>query len=121
MRTRKKPVMDFRFLDRCFLAVEPETWKRVNELLGQYGVAAETVQPQIIRTDTTVVEANIHYPTDCVASLGHLARGLAIVETGKSRSTRQAARTGSTAGRSSGCTFTSPVICPVSRRRGGAR
>ena len=63
-RMRKKPVMDFSFLDRCFLAIEPETWKGVNELLGQYGVAAEAVHPQIIRTDTTVVEANIHYPTD---------------------------------------------------------
>jgi len=32
--------------------------------LGQYGVAQDVVHPQIIRTDTTVVEANIHYPTD---------------------------------------------------------
>ena len=64
LRMRKKPVMDFSFLDKCFLAIEPKTWKGVNELLGQYGVAAEAVHPQIIRTDTTVVEANIHYPTD---------------------------------------------------------
>ena len=32
--------MDFTFLDKCFLAIQPETWKRVNELLGRYGVAA---------------------------------------------------------------------------------
>jgi IS5 family transposase len=56
--------MDFTFLDKCFLAVEPKTWKGVNELLGQYGVAQEAVSTNVIRTDTTVVESNIHYPTD---------------------------------------------------------
>jgi IS5 family transposase len=64
LRMRKKAVMDFTFLDKCFLAIRPETWKRVNELLGQYGVAEEAVRTNVIRTDTTVVESNIHYPTD---------------------------------------------------------
>ena len=64
LRMRKRPVMDFTFLDKCFLAIEPKTWKRVNELLGQYGVAQEAVSTNVIRTDTTVVESNIHYPTD---------------------------------------------------------
>jgi transposase, IS5 family len=64
LRMRKKAVMDFTFLDRCFLAIRPETWKRVNELLGQYGVAVGAVNPKVIRTDTTVVESNIHHPTD---------------------------------------------------------
>jgi IS5 family transposase len=63
-RMRKRPVMDYSFLDKCFLAIEPSTWKRVNELLGQYGVAEEAVSTNVIRTDTTVVESNIHYPTD---------------------------------------------------------
>jgi transposase, IS5 family len=63
-RMRKRPVMDFTFLDKCFLAIRPKTWKRVNELLGQYGVAQEAVSTNVIRTDTTVVESNIHYPTD---------------------------------------------------------
>lgn len=63
-RMRKRPVMDYSFLDKCFLAVAPTTWKRVNELLGQYGVAEEAVSTNVIRTDTTVVESNIHYPTD---------------------------------------------------------
>jgi IS5 family transposase len=63
-RMRKRPVMDYSFLDKCFLAIEPKTWKGVNELLGQYGVAQEAVSPNVIRTDTTVVESNIHYPTD---------------------------------------------------------
>jgi IS5 family transposase len=64
LRTRKKAVMDFTFLDKCSLAIRPETWKRVNELLGRYGVAQGVVNPKVIRTDTTVMESNIHYPTD---------------------------------------------------------
>ena len=64
LRMRKKPVMDYSFLDKCFLAIHPETWKRVNELLGGYGVAQGAVTTEVIRTDTTVVESNIHYPTD---------------------------------------------------------
>lgn len=63
-RMRKRPVMDYSFLDKCFLAIEPKTWKRVNELLGQYGVAEDMVHAKVIRADTTVVESNIHHPTD---------------------------------------------------------
>ena len=63
-RMRKRPVMDYSFLDKCFLAVEPKTWKHINELLGQYGVAEDMVHTNVIRTDTTVVESNIHHPTD---------------------------------------------------------
>ena len=64
LRMRKRAVMDFTFLDKCFLVVRPETWRRVNELLGQYGIAQDMVNTDVIRTDTTVVESNIHYPTD---------------------------------------------------------
>jgi transposase, IS5 family len=64
LRMRKRPVMDFTFLDKCFLVIRTETWKKVNELLGAYGVAQGAVTTDIIRTDTTVVESNIHYPTD---------------------------------------------------------
>jgi len=64
LRMRKRAVMDFGFLDKCFLAIRPETWRKVNELLGRHGVAKGKVQPAVIRADTTVVESNIHYPTD---------------------------------------------------------
>jgi transposase, IS5 family len=64
LRMRKRPVMDFTFLDRCFLAIRPETWKRVNDLLGRHAVQQKVVDPAVIRADTTVVETNIHYPTD---------------------------------------------------------
>jgi hypothetical protein len=39
LRMRKKAVMGFTFLDKCFLVIRPVTWKRMNALLGQYGVA----------------------------------------------------------------------------------
>jgi IS5 family transposase len=64
LRMRKRPVMDFTFLDRCFLVIRPQTWRQVNELLGRYAVAQGAVSTDVIRTDTTVVESNIHYPTD---------------------------------------------------------
>lgn len=64
LRTRKRAVMEHSFLDRCLQAVRPATWKRVNELLGQKAVAQQAIGTATIRTDTTVVETNIHWPTD---------------------------------------------------------
>lgn len=64
IRTRKKAVMDHTFLNRAFKAVRPATWKRVNRALGQRSVESEAVDPSVIRVDTTVVETNIHWPTD---------------------------------------------------------
>ena len=64
LRTRKKAVMDYSFLGKCFKVIRPETWKRINEVLVQQAVANEAVNPSTIRTDTTAVETNIHWPTD---------------------------------------------------------
>jgi transposase, IS5 family len=64
LRTRKKAVMDFTFLDKCFQAVRPTTWKQVNAALAQAAVAAGAIDPSTIRADTTAVETNIHWPTD---------------------------------------------------------
>jgi IS5 family transposase len=64
IRTRKKAVMDHTFLSRCFKAIRPETWKRVNETLGRQSVEDEAVDPSTLRVDTTAVETNIHWPTD---------------------------------------------------------
>lgn len=64
IRTRKKAVMDHTFLNRAFKAVSPATWRRVNEALGHRSVESGRVDPTIIRTDTTLVETNIHWPTD---------------------------------------------------------
>jgi IS5 family transposase len=64
VRLEKRSSMDFTFLDKCFGALSPETWKALNERLAGYAVRTGQADPSAIRTDTTVVEANIHYPTD---------------------------------------------------------
>jgi len=64
VRTRKKAAMDHSFLGKCLKAVEPETWKQVNQRLTIQAVERRQVDPDIIRTDTTAVETNIHWPTD---------------------------------------------------------
>jgi IS5 family transposase len=64
VRLGGRPVMDFTFLDRCFNAIEPETWQQINDVLARQAAAEGLIDPSAVRTDTTVVEANIHYPTD---------------------------------------------------------
>jgi IS5 family transposase len=64
VRTRKKAALEYSFLDRCFQAIRPATWKRINKLLGLQAREEEKIEPAVIRTDTTVVETNIHWPTD---------------------------------------------------------
>jgi IS5 family transposase len=64
VRLGGRPVMDFTFLDRCFHAIEPETWQQMNDVLARQAAAEGIIDPAAIRTDTTVVEANIHFPTD---------------------------------------------------------
>ena len=82
LRMRKKTVMDYSFLNKCFKAVRPETWKAVNELLSQDAVRRDLIDAATIRTDTTVVETNIHYPTDSSLLWDVSARGLALARAG---------------------------------------
>ena len=64
VRLEKRGTMDFTFLDKCLCALRPETWKAMNEALGRRAVEQGLVDPSVVRADTTVVETNIHYPTD---------------------------------------------------------
>jgi IS5 family transposase len=64
VRLGGQSVMDYTFLDKCFNAIEPETWQQINDVLARQAAADGLIEPSAIRTDTTVVEANIHYPTD---------------------------------------------------------
>jgi IS5 family transposase len=64
LRTRKKAVMDFTFLDKCFQAIRPATWKQVNAALAQGAVESRAIGVSTIRADTTAIETNIHWPTD---------------------------------------------------------
>ena len=64
IRLGNRSVIDYSFLDRAFKAISPETWKLVNEELAGYAVKKCDVDVSRIRTDSTVIEGNIHYPTD---------------------------------------------------------
>lgn len=64
IRLGTRSVPDFTFLDRAFKAITPETWKLINEELARYAVKQCELDVSQIRADTTVIEANIHYPTD---------------------------------------------------------
>ena len=64
VRLGQRPVMDFTFLDRAFKAITPDTWKSINEELATNAVKERKVDVSRLRTDSTVIESNIHYPTD---------------------------------------------------------
>lgn len=64
VRLGHRDVMDFTFLNKCYGAIQPETWTEINAVLSRRAVKEGRIDPSTIRTDTTVVEGNIHYPTD---------------------------------------------------------
>jgi IS5 family transposase len=64
VRLGTRSVPDFTLLDRAFKAITPETWKLINEELARYAVKQCDLDVSQIRADTTVIETNIHYPTD---------------------------------------------------------
>ena len=64
IRLGMRPVPDFTFLNRAFKAITAETWKLINEELAGYAVKECKVNVSQIRVDSTVIESNIHYPTD---------------------------------------------------------
>ena len=59
---RKAP--SYALLCLTMKAISPQTWERVNQVLTRYAVEKEYIDPNRLRVDTTVVESNIHYPTD---------------------------------------------------------
>jgi IS5 family transposase len=63
-RLLKKQTMDFTLLNRAFAAIRPETWEHINHMLALGAVEEEAVSLDHVRTDTTVTECNIHWPTD---------------------------------------------------------
>jgi IS5 family transposase len=63
-RLIKKRSIDFTLLNKAYGAIRPETWETINHLLGLGAVADEVISIEHLRTDTTVTECNIHWPTD---------------------------------------------------------
>jgi IS5 family transposase len=63
-RLIKKRSMDFTLLNKAYGAIRPETWEAINHVLALGAVADEVISIEHLRTDTTVTECNIHWPTD---------------------------------------------------------
>jgi IS5 family transposase len=63
-RLLKKPTIDFTLLNKAFGALQPETWETMNYFLARGAIAEGAVSTDHVRTDTTVTECNIHWPTD---------------------------------------------------------
>ena len=63
-RLLKKQTIDFTLLNKAFGALQPETWEMMNHVLGLGALSEETISIEHLRTDTTVTECNIHWPTD---------------------------------------------------------
>ncbi len=63
-RIESRPMMDFTTLCKLKNAIQPTTWKRINQQLARYAVEQEWISGEALRLDTTAVETNIHWPTD---------------------------------------------------------
>lgn len=63
-RLIKKPTLDFTLLNKAFCAIRPETWEGINRALATRAASEGAITPSHVRTDTTVTECNIHWPTD---------------------------------------------------------
>jgi len=56
LRTRKRAVMDHTFLDKCFQAIQPATWKQLNAVLAQAAVKSGAIGVSTIRADCQLTE-----------------------------------------------------------------
>jgi IS5 family transposase len=63
-RLLKKPTIDFTLLNKAFNAIRPETWETINHYVALDAVSNELISVNHLRTDTTVTECNIHWPSD---------------------------------------------------------
>lgn len=64
VRLGNRPVMDFTVLSRAFSALKPQTWQAILLVMTNYALKKKKITGDKQRVDTTVVETNIHYPTD---------------------------------------------------------
>ena len=63
-RLIKKRSIDFTLLNKAYGALQAETWEMMNHVLALEAVEDELISVEHVRTDTTVTECNIHWPTD---------------------------------------------------------
>lgn len=58
------PMLDYSTFCKLRNAIQPKTWKKINELLTRSAVDDGKIGGERLRLDTTAFETNIHYPTD---------------------------------------------------------
>ena len=63
-RLGDRPMMSFSELNKLDAQICQETWGKIAQVLNQYAVSESLIEGDKLRTDTTVVESNVHYPTD---------------------------------------------------------
>src|SRR5271157_5919271 len=57
-------MMNFAVLDMAAKCIDPTTWEKINAILADYARHGKKISGKKLRLDSTVCEANIHYPTD---------------------------------------------------------
>jgi IS5 family transposase len=63
-RLDKKETINHSLICSAFKVLSPETWEKINQCFAIRMKHEDKITVDNIRTDTTVVETNIHYPTD---------------------------------------------------------
>ena len=63
-RLDQKETISFQLIDMAHLALSPEAWQDINGFYATRMVKEEKITPDYVRSDGTVVETNIHWPTD---------------------------------------------------------
>jgi len=58
------PIPTYKTLSRCFAAFGDEGTRAIHERVVRLSIEEEVARGRKLRTDTTVVESNVHYPTD---------------------------------------------------------
>ena len=64
VRIHGEPMMDYTTLCKLKNAIHPETWEQVNHRLARTAAEEGWITGARVRMDTTLMETNIHWPTD---------------------------------------------------------
>jgi IS5 family transposase len=64
VRLAPRSTMDYSLLSRAFCFMSAKTVEAMNQVLKSYAISEGKISGEKQRMDTTVYEANIHYPTD---------------------------------------------------------
>jgi IS5 family transposase len=72
------PLIDYSTFNKLVNCITPETWKIINDILVRFARDKRGAKGEQLRIDTTVVETDVHFPTDsslmfdCVRVLSRL-------------------------------------------------